>query len=79
MNITKYTTTAYFEMWIQEGGDFSSPNIEKLEMYDGHWEIIDEHIIVPTTAISSIDVYYDDETDTLYTKEWPNLTFVRIP
>lgn len=79
MNITKYTTSAYFEMWIQEGGDFSSPNIEKLEMQDGHWEIVDDHISIPTTAISSIEVYYDKETDTLYTKEWPTLTFVRIP
>ena len=79
LNITKYTTSAYFEMWIQEGGEFSDPNIEKLEMHDGHWEIVDDHVSVPTTAISSIEVFYDKETDTLYTKGWPKLTFVRIP
>ena len=79
INISKYTASAYFEMWIQEGGVFSNPNIEKLEMYDGQWEIVDDHVSVPTTAISSIEVYYDKETDTLFTKEWPVLTFVRIP
>ena len=79
INSSKYTPSAYFEMWIQEGGDFMSPEIEKLEMYDGHWEIVDDHVSVPTTAISSIEVFYDKETDTLYTKEWPVLTFVRIP
>lgn len=79
INISKYTTSAYFEMWIQEGGDFSSPKIEKLEMHDGNWQIVDDHVSIPTTSISSIEVYYDKETDTLYMKEWPNLTFVRIP
>ena len=79
LNITRYTTSAYFELWIQEGGDFSSPNIEKQEMYDGHWEIVDDHIRIPTTGISYIEVYYDQETDTLYTTEWPKLTFVKIP
>jgi hypothetical protein len=79
LNISKYTASAYFEMWIQEGGAFTSPEIEKLEMYDGTWEIVDDHVSVPTTAISSIEVYYDKETDTLSTKEWPVLTFVRIP
>lgn len=77
--IHKNTPCAYFEMWIQEGGDFSSPKIEKLEMHDDHWEIVDDHISIPTSPISSIEVYYDKETDTLYTKEWPALTFVRIP
>ena len=79
LNITKYTTCAYFELWIQEGGDFMSPGIEKQEMYDGHWEIVDDHIRIPTTAISYIEVYYDKDTDTLYTTEWPQLTFVKIP
>ena len=77
--IHKNTPCSYFEMWIQEGGDFTSPDIEKLEMHDDHWEIVDDHISIPTTPISSIEVYYDKETDTLYTKEWPALTFVRIP
>ena len=79
LNISKYTASAYFEMWIQEGGSFTSPDMEKLEMYDGIWEIVDDHVSVPTTSISSIEVFYDKETDTLYTKEWPVLTFVRIP
>ena len=79
LNITKYTTSAYFELWIQEGGEFTSPCIEKQELYDGHWEIVDDHISIPTSAISFIEVYYDKDTDTLTTKEWPSLTFVRIP
>ena len=79
LNITRYTTSAYFELWIQEGGDFSSPNIEKQEMYDGHWEIVDDHIRIPTSGISYLEVYYDEKSDTLYTTEWPVLTFVKIP
>lgn len=77
--IHQNTPCAYFEMWIQEGGAFMSPNIEKLEMYDGNWEIVDDHLRIPTSGITSIEVYYDKETDTLSLKEWPNLTFVRIP
>jgi hypothetical protein len=77
--ISKYTPSAYFELWIQEGGDFTKPNIEKQELYDSHWEIVDNHIQIPTSPISYIEVYYDKDTDTLYTTEWPNLTFVRIP
>ena len=79
LNITRYITSAYFELWIQEGGDFSSPNIEKQEMYDGHWEIVDDHIRIPTSGISYLEVYYDEKTDTLDTTEWPVLTFVKIP
>ena len=79
LNITRYTTSAYFELWIQEGGDFTSPNIEKQELYDGHWEIVDDHIRIPTSGISYLEVYYDEKTDTLYTAEWPVLTFVKIP
>ena len=79
LDITKYTTTAYLEQWIHEGGDLVRPSIGKQEMYAGHWEIVDDHLQIPTTAISYIEVYYDKETDTLYTDEWPKLTFVRIP
>jgi hypothetical protein len=79
LNISQSTASAYFELWIQEGGAFMSPSIEKQEMYDGQWEIADDHIKVPTSGISCIEVYYDKETDTLYTKDWPELTFVKIP
>ena len=63
LNITRYTTSAYFELWIQEGGDFTSPNIEKQELYDGHLEIVDDHIRIPTSGISYLEVYYDEKTD----------------
>lgn len=79
LDIKKPSVSAYFEFWLHEGGAFSSPDIEKQEMYDGEWEIVDSHIKVPTTGISYIEVYYDKDTDTLYTTEWPELTFVRIP
>lgn len=79
LNITKYTTSAYFEQWIQEGGALTKPNVEKQEMYAGNWEIVDDHISVPTSPISYIEVYYDKNNDTLYTTEWPQLTFVKIP
>jgi len=79
LSISKYTPCSFFKLWIQEGGDFMSPSIEKQEMYDGHWEIVDDHLRIPTSEISYIDVYYDKESDTLYTTEWPVLTFVKIP
>ena len=79
LDITQFTTSAYFEFWLQEGGAFMSPNIEKQEMFAGNWEIVDDHIKVPTSGITSIEVFYDKETDTLFTKDWPELTFVRIP
>ena len=79
LSITKYGTSAYFKLWIQEGGSFRDPCIEKQDLYDGTYEIVDNPIKVPTTGISYIEVYYDEDTDTLYTDEWPRLTFVRIP
>jgi len=79
LNITKYKESAYFEFWLKEGGSYSSPGIEKQEMYDGNWEIVDSHIQIPTSPITYIEVFYDKDTDTLYTDEWPKLTFVRIP
>ena len=79
LNITEFTTSSYFELWIQEGSVFSSPKIEKQEMYAGNWETEEDHIKIPTSGITYIEVFYDKDTDTLYTKEWPKLTFVRIP
>ncbi len=79
LHITKYTTSAYFEFWIREGGLFSDPSIEKQEMYDGNWEIVKDHLKIPVSGISYIEVYYKEDTDTLYTLDWPSLTFARIP
>jgi hypothetical protein len=39
---------------------------------------VDDHIRIPTSGISYIDLYYDKDTDTLYCKD-PKVTFVRIP
>ena len=77
--ITKYTTSEYFVFCLHEGGGFGQGSISDQEIYSGNWEIVDDHISIPTSPISCIEVYYDSETDTLYTKEWPKLTFVRIP
>ena len=79
LSISKYTPCAYFEFWLQEGGDFMSPDIIKQEMHDDHWEIVDDHLRIPTSGIEYIEVFYDKDSDTLYTTEWPKLTFVRIP
>lgn len=79
LSIIKPSISAYFEFWIHEGGLMSRPSIEKEEMHTGEFEIVDNHIKVPTDGISYIEVFYDEETDTLYTEEWPKLTFVRIP
>lgn len=79
MNLTKYTTSEYFELCLNEGGGWTQGEIADQDIYSGHWEIVDDHLKVPTTGISYIEVYYDKDTDTLYTKEWPKLTFVKIP
>ena len=57
----------------------SQGKISDSEIYSGHWEIIDDHLSIPTSGIESIEVFYDKKTDTLNMKEWPYLTFVRIP
>ena len=79
LNITKYTTSEYFELSIKEGGGWTQGEVGDQDIYSGHWEIINDHIKIPTTGISYIEVHYDEESDTLYTTEWPKLTFVRIP
>lgn len=77
--ITRYTTCEYFTLYLQEGGGVTQGKIAKEETYSEHWEIVDDHLKIPTSAITYIEVYYDKDTDTLYTKEWPKVTFVRIP
>ena len=77
--ITQYTTSEYFELCIHHGGGLSNGKISDQQIYSDHWEIVDDHIRIPTSAITYIDVYYDKDTDTLYTKEWPKMTFTRIP
>ena len=79
MEITKYTTSEYFVFYLHTGGGAGIGKISDQEIYSDHWEIIDDHINVPTSGITSIEVFYDKDTDTLYTKEWPKVTFVRIP
>lgn len=67
----------YFMINMRFGGILSSPSLDAETMYDSNWEIVDDHIRVPTSGISYIDLYYDSKTDTLYSKE-PKVTFVRI-
>ena len=78
INITRYKTCEYFVFNIMErGGGFSSASAE-YTVYSDHWQIADDHLRIPTSAISYIDVYYDPETDTLSTKN-PAVTYVRLP
>lgn len=79
LNITKYKTSEYFELSIHEGGGWGQGKISDQDIYSGHWEIVDDHISLPTSGITSIELFYDKDTDTLYMSEWPNVTFVRIP
>ena len=79
LDISAYTTSNYFAFYLHNGGILTSGKISDSETYDGNWEIVDEHLRIPTSGIESIEVYYDKDTDTLYTTEWPKLTFVRIP
>ena len=80
LNISEYTPSEYFMLCIHHGGGgLTQGKISDQEIYSDHWEIVDDHLRIPTSPISYIDVYYDKDTDTLYTKEWPVLTFIRIP
>jgi len=79
MELTKYTTSQYFVFYLHNGGPITSGSIGDQDIFSGNWEIINDHLSVPTSGISSIEVFYDKKTDTLYTKEWPVITFVRIP
>lgn len=79
INITKYKTYDYYELCLHYGGILTEGKISDQTIYDGKWEIIDNHLSIQTSGITSIEVYYDKDTDTLYTTDWPILTFVRIP
>ena len=79
MELTRYTTSEYFVFCLHNGGPISKGSIGDHDIFSGNWEIENDHLRVPTSGISYIEVYYDKKTDTLYTKEWPEITFVRIP
>jgi len=79
LELTKYKTSEYFVFYLHTGGGFGTGKISDQEIYSDHWEIADDHLRIPTSPISYIEVYYDKDTDTLYTTEWPKITFVRIP
>ena len=61
------------------GGGFGQGKISDQEIFSDHWEIVDDHLRIPTSGISYIEVYYDKDEDVLFMKDWPNITFVRIP
>ncbi len=77
--IHQNTPCAYFQFCLNHGGPLTQAKIADSDAYDDNWEIVDDHLRIPTSPISYIDVYYDKTNDTLYTKDWPQLTFVRIP
>ena len=77
--IHENTPCAFFEFDLQHGGGITRASLQDSKAYASSWEIVDDHLRIPTSAIEYIDVYYDKDTDTLYTTEWPKLTFVRIP
>ena len=79
LELTKYKTSEFFIFYLNYGGILVQGKISDSEVYSDHWEIVDDHLSVPTSGITSIEVFYDAGTDTLYTKDWPQLTFVRIP
>ena len=77
--LTQYTTSEYFELCLHHGGGAGSGKISDQSIYSDHWEIVENHLRIPTSPITYIDLYYDQDTDTLYTTEWPEITFTRIP
>lgn len=87
----KYYDTVLHFVWIHEnspcvymkfnlnhGGPITRPSSETETMYDSNWEIVDDHVRIPTSGISYLDLYYDGNTDTLYCEN-PKMTFVRVP
>ena len=80
LELTQYKTSEYFQICLFTGGGFGTGKIsEDSKAYSDRWKIQDDHLRVPTSPIEYIEVFYNEETDTLYTTEWPKLTFVRIP
>ena len=77
--IHENTPCAFFEFDLQHGGGISRAQLSDSQAYASNWEIVDDHLRIPTSPIEYIDVYYNKDNDTLYTTEWPELTFVRIP
>lgn len=77
--IHQNTPCAYYQFCLHHGGALTQAKISDSVAYADHWEIVDDHLRIPTSPIEYIDVFYDKESDTLYTQEWPKLTFVRIP
>jgi len=77
--IHENTPCAFFEFDLHHGGIMTRASVSDSKAYASNWEIVDDHLRIPTSAIEYIEVYYDKDTDTLYTTEWPKLTFVRIP
>jgi len=78
IELSKYTTSEYFVFMLSEGGGFGQGSIQESEIYSDHWEIVEDHLRIPTSPITYVDVYYDAETDTLYTED-PKVTYVRLP
>ena len=79
LHISQYTTCDYIEIDIHHGGVLTQGKISDFKVYSGNYEIVDSHIKVPTSGISYIEVYYDEDTDTLYMDKWPNIKFARLP
>jgi len=78
MEITKYKTCEYFVFNLFSGGGMGQGKLDSTEIYSGKWEIVDDHLRIPTSAITFVEVFYDPETDTLYTDD-PKVTYVRLP
>lgn len=79
VEITKYTTSSYFVFNVYSGGAITRARIdESSEAYASNWEVVDDHIRVKTSAITYVDFFYDEETDTLHTED-PKVTYVRLP
>lgn len=75
--IHKNGPCSYMVFHIWHGGVITSPDLE-YEMYSDSWEIVDNHVRVPTSPITYVDLFYDSKTDTLYSKD-PKVTYVRLP
>ena len=78
VEIDKNSPSEYFVFNLITGGGLGRAKIDSSEMYSSKWKVVDDHIRVKTSEITYVDFFYDEESDTIYTKN-PKVTYMRLP
>ena len=78
VEIHKNGPSTYMVFTLSHGGMLTRPKLlEDPEMYNSQWDVVDDHIRVPTSSITYVDFYLNDD-GTIYTKD-PKVTYVKLP